>query len=253
MKLAVMQPYLFPYIGYFQLVAAVDRFVFYDDVAYANNSWINRNRWRLQGQTAYFTVPLNGASQSKPIAEIGVEPSLVWRRKLRNTLRQAYGRAPQFDAVSALFESVIDGDFDTIAAMAKASIELASQYIGLATTFIASSACYANHHLRGSDRILDICKREAASEYLNLPSGRALYSPCEFLAHGVALNFIAPCLAAYRQSGPGFVPGLSIIDLLMHNDKVDVLPMLGAGRAAALEAQLIVARGAQFIFAGPTG
>ena len=73
MKLAIMQPYLFPYLGYFQLIAAVDKFVFYDDVNFIKNGWINRNRLLISGKVNYITIPLSGASSFLKINQVLVQ------------------------------------------------------------------------------------------------------------------------------------------------------------------------------------
>ncbi|MDR6194877.1 WbqC family protein [Siphonobacter sp. SORGH_AS_0500] len=99
MTLAIMQPYLFPYIGYFQLLNAVDKFVIYDDVAFINRGWINRNSILNNGKAQLFTVPLKEASQNKLIHEISIDTDQKWRDKLLKTIQQNYKKAPHFAAV----------------------------------------------------------------------------------------------------------------------------------------------------------
>ena len=229
-----MQPYLFPYLGYFGLVAAVERFVFYDDVAFIRSGWINRNRWLQDGTVRYFTVPLRDASSFRPIREVQIVQGGPWQRKLLASLRQHYGHAAHYAAVSPLFEQVISARSTGIAALAKASVEACARYLGLATAFGDSSACYGNSHLRGADRVLDICGREQATEYVNLPAGRTLYDAAEFERRGVGLRFLEPLPFEYRQGGAvGFIPDLSIVDVLMHNGVDAVRAALGAGRSMA--------------------
>lgn len=213
-----MQPYLFPYLGYFALVAAVDCFVFYDDVAFIRNGWINRNRWLLDGRVVYFTAPLRDASSFRPIRDIQVADERPWRRKMLASLRQHYGGARHYDEVSRLVQGVVASSETAIAALAKASVRACARYLGLATEFVDSSARYRNAQLRGAQRVLDICRREGATHYANLPAGRALYDAQDFRGQGIGLRFIDPPLLEYRQAAPGFVADLSIIDVLMHND-----------------------------------
>lgn len=226
MKLAIMQPYLFPYIGYFQLVAAVDKFVFYDDVNFIKNGWINRNRLLVGGESRYFTAPLSGASPNLKINQVKVVSDTAWQSKLRQSLRHAYARAPHFRAVNDLVTDVITMDEVRISEIAKRSVVSVAAYLGLHTQFVPSSTIYANDALRGADRVLDICRRENASVYANLPGGRALYSHAEFAAAGIRLCFIDPRIAAYRQSQATFHGGLSIIDVLMFNAPKDVAMLL---------------------------
>lgn len=228
MKLAVMQPYLFPYLGYFQLIAAVDRFVFFDDVNYINRGWINRNRLLIGGAPRYFTVPLRGASQFDKIDRVAVEPGEVWKRKMLASVRQSYARAPHVGPVAGLLDAVLHGGGDTIADLARASVRGVCDYVGLAPDFVASSAAYGNAHLAGEDRIIDICRQEGATCYVNPPGGRALYHEERFAAHGIALRFHAPRLAPYPQFGAAFEPALSILDVLMFNAPEAARAMIAA-------------------------
>jgi hypothetical protein len=217
MKLGIMQPYLFPYLGYLQLVAAVDTFVFYDDVQFIKNGWINRNRLALGGEVRYFTVPLAGAGSSLGIRDVRTQPAARWRDKLMESLRHGYARAPHYAAVRQLVGDVLATDTTRIATLAARSVTDTARYLGLDTRFVPSSIVYDNSALKGPARVLDICVRERADHYLNLPGGRALYDPRAFDAAGVTLGFIEPELWPYRQSGADFLPGLSIIDVLMFN------------------------------------
>lgn len=233
MKLAIMQPYLLPYLGYFQLVAQVDSFVFYDDVNFIKNGWINRNRLLAGGEARYFTIPLQGASSFARIADVGVQPAAAWRRKMLNTVRQSYSRAPSFDAVFALLEDVLEPSCERIAELAKRSVAAVAGYLGLGTQFEWTSAVYGNEALGGAARVLDICRRAGAAHYYNLPGGRELYDADEFAAAGVTLHFIEPHLPPYAQGRHEFVPGLSILDVLMWNEREAAARMVQALPAAA--------------------
>ncbi len=218
MKLALMQPYLFPYIGYFQLLSQVDRFVFYDDVNFIKNGWVNRNRIGLKNAPKYFTVPLSNASSFQKIRDVAIASASDWRRKLGESIRHAYSRAPHFAAVSALVQGVFETDTQHIGQLAKISVRQVADYLALSTQFIDSSASYGNATLHGAQRVLDICRLEGATDYYNVPGGRALYESATFAERGVRLHFIDPLPFEYAQSGPDFLPSLSIIDVLMYND-----------------------------------
>lgn len=227
-RLAVMQPYLFPYAGYFQLIAAVDRFVFYDDVNYIKGGWINRNRLFLSGKTDWFTLPLHDASPYKKINEIHVRQDGGWKRKLLASVRQSYGKAPYFKQAYALLESIVLSDETSLSMLARESVIAVACYLGLETEFVISTGRYDNEALRGSDRILDICRQEGATEYHNLPGGMALYSAEKFSTAGVELRFMHPSLIEYHQLEIPFKPSLSILDMLMFNDRVSSLRLLGS-------------------------
>jgi hypothetical protein len=226
MKLAIMQPYLFPYIGYFQLAAAVDKFVFYDDVNFIKNGWINRNRMLQGDQIRYLTVPLAGASPSLKINDILVQPRERWLRKLLESIRHAYAKAPQYAYVSKLIEQILSAPHEHISLLAAHSVVEICRYLAIDTEFVASSNRYGNANLKGPDRVIDICAQEQAQIYLNLPGGRALYDSDTFAARGVELAFIAPNLCPYQQFDDVFHPALSILDALMFNSKACVRDMI---------------------------
>ncbi|MBC7604851.1 MAG: WbqC family protein [Ramlibacter sp.] len=232
MRLAVMQPYFFPYVGYFALAATCDRFVFYDDVGYIKNGWINRNRILLGREPAYITVPLLNASASKRIDEVTIANAQPWKRKMLESVRHGYANAPYFEPVDALVRSVLDAQDDRIAELAKSSVRAVCDYLEVATDFVASPAGYGNSQLRGAERVKDICTREAATEYWNLPGGRDLYAESDFASAGLALRFVQVDATPYPQFSSSFQPFLSIIDVLMHNAPAQVREMVAAGRGS---------------------
>ncbi|MCC2961427.1 WbqC family protein [Massilia sp. IC2-278] len=232
MRLAIMQPYLFPYLGYFQLAASVDKFVFYDDVNFIKNGWINRNRLYLGGAVRYFTIPLAGASPFLKIRQIAVQPGTAWKKKMLESVRHAYSKAPYFKTANDLLQATLDSGETSIAAIARTSVRMVCAYAGLDTQFVESSAIYGNEQLSGAARVVDICRREKASDYFNPPGGRELYSEDVFAAAGIRLHFVQPRLNAYRQFAAEFQPGLSILDALMFNDARAVRELVQAGRAA---------------------
>lgn len=218
-RLAIMQPYLFPYLGYYQLIAAVDKFVVYDDVAFINRSWINRNQILVNGRAQLFTVPLSHASQNRRICEIELSAGEYrrWRNRFVKTVDAAYGRAPQFGPTRALLDSVLGCGAQTIGELARRSVEVVSATLGLTARIEPSSRIYGNGQLKAQERILDICMRERATLYINPQGGRALYASEDFIRREMALRFIRSRLPAYRQFGHPFVTALSILDVLMFN------------------------------------
>jgi WbqC-like protein len=226
MKLAIMQPYLFPYLGYFQLIHAADKFVFYDDVNFIKNGWINRNRLLLNGSPHYFTVPLSGASPFTAIDEIEFEPGERWKRKVRTTFEQAYTGAKHRDDGLRLLDSVLALSTTSIADLARGSVLLVMEHVGLQRDVVNTSRGYGNDALKGQDRILDICRREAATTYINLPGGRGLYDAGVFRTAGVDLRFVESQFPPYSQGAGAFVPGLSILDAVMHCPPAEIRGML---------------------------
>ncbi len=225
--IAIMQPYFLPYIGYFQLMASVDKFILLDDVNYINRGWINRNRMLINGEAHTFTVPLRGASQNKLICDIQLMDDDGWRDKLLRTIRQAYAKAPCFGQVSALVEGIICNPVRQLDAFLLNSLHEIANYIGLDTEIVASSRIYCNAHLHGQARILDICKQEGAQRYVNASGGEALYERTSFREQGLELKFLHSRALSYAQGQSEFVPWLSILDVLMFNPQPEVRRLLG--------------------------
>lgn len=230
MKLAVMQPYLFPYLGYYQLIAAVDRFVVYDDVNFIKKGWVNRNRILVGGREHLFTIPISNLSQNRLISEMRVDRLDRWLTSWFRTLQHHYARAPFYGPTRALLERIFTPPTDRLSDLLFRSLSEVCRYIGLTPDWVPTSSCYENRHLKGQDRILDICVREKADEYINLPGGRQLYEPAAFAVRGIRLRFLEPNLQPYPQSGGPFVPGLSVIDVLMFNSPERVRAMAESGR-----------------------
>lgn len=223
-----MQPYLFPYIGYFQLMAAVERWVVYDDVHFIARGWINRNNLNVNGASHLFTVPLSGASQNRRIHEIGLDTLgyARWVDRFRRTLEQSYRRAPHFASAFGLVDAVLSQGAKTIAEFNLRGLVAVRDYLRLPTAIVPTSRVYGNESLRGQDRLLDICARERARVYVNAVGGKSLYDAASFAMRGVSLCFLEPADVVYSQGALPFVPNLSIIDVLMHNDVAQVRNML---------------------------
>ena len=212
-----MQPYFLPYIGYYQLISAVDTFVVLDDVNYINRGWINRNNILSQGHPRLITIPLNGASQNRKINDIMIIADDSWKRQLARHVESAYRKAPCFEAAFSLFDALLHSGEQYISKLALLSLKTICEYLSIDTIFTDSTAIYDNSHLRSSTRIIDICVRERATTYINVIGGKELYTTDEFRAVNVSLRFLNPTLSPYRQFHNDFVRGLSILDVLMFN------------------------------------
>ncbi len=226
MKLALMQPYIFPYIGYFQLLNAVDKFVIYDDVNYIKGGWINRNNILINKQANLFTISLQKPSPYKLINEIEISTIRKWKHKFLRTIEIAYKKAPFYEPVYALIASVINSDSTHITEMTRDSILAVAKYLGIDTEIVPSSTIYQNQHLSGKERVLDICKKEKASVYINPIGGTKLYQKDWFKEQQIDLYFIKTLPLEYQQFKGDFVPHLSIIDVLMFNSPAAVQDLL---------------------------
>jgi len=217
-KIAIMQPYIFPYIGYFHLIHSSDKFVFLDDVNYINRGWINRNRIISPDKMSdyLFTIPLAGASQNKKINEISLHENYTkWRETFRKTFDAGYHTAPYYQQAKSLVFNLLDSvkPGDLISGLARNSIKDCAKYLGINPNWIDSSTTYNNSELKKGARLIDICKREGAEHYINAIGGQELYTKEVFAAENVMLSFVKSSINTYREP---FLPGLSIIDLIAH-------------------------------------
>jgi hypothetical protein len=229
MKVAIMQPYFLPYLGYFQLMAKVDAFILYDDVNFINRGWINRNRINVNGKAHMLTMPLRKASQNRLICEICISADIDWRGRFLKSIQQAYARAPQFSRVFPLIEYIIQYPGQNLSDFLHHSLVVLRDHLKLKADIIATSRRYGNADLKAQARIIDICKRERASLYINSIGGLELYDHASFEATGLKLAFLNPVLRSHPAANESFIPGLSIVDLLMHNDSVSIDEQLHAG------------------------
>jgi hypothetical protein len=227
-KLAIMQPYFFPYLGYWQLIQAVDRFVVYDDVNYIKGGWINRNRILINGEPAYLTAPLQQPSPFRRICDTSLLPSTAWRDKLVKMVELTYRSAPCFAEVFPLVEQLIRHETDNLSDYLAHQLHTLAAYMGIRTEFVLSSRGYHNDEMTGQARVIDICTREGAHTYINAPGGRTLYEHEAFRHAGIDLQFIAMRPMSYTQRAAQFVPNLSIIDALMALGPVEIRPYLVA-------------------------
>lgn len=226
-RLAIMQPYFLPYIGYFQLVAAVDTFVIYDDVNFIKKGWIHRNNILVNGQANLFTIPLAKVSQNKLINEVALSDDWNdWATKFLKTVEQSYKKAPYFQEVYSLLQNILSTPTQLISELATASIREVANYLELKTEIIPSSAVYENTHLKAQERILDICLKEQANHYINPTGGKSLYDKQLFSENGILLNFIQSEKINYPQFKNEFVPWLSMLDILMFNSKGAISQLL---------------------------
>lgn len=218
MRLAIMQPYFLPYLGYFQLMAAVDKFTLLDDANFINSGWINRNRIAVQGKPHWFTLPLAKASQNRLINEIEIVDDQMWKRKMIRTVELSYQSAPFAGQVLPLLSEILQEARGSLSAFLSYQLQRLADYIGISIEIEQTSVKYPKNALTGQRRILDICAREGASTYINLPGGRSLYDTELFASAGIELLFLDPNFSALslRHSGQEG-PCLSILDLLMFN------------------------------------
>lgn len=223
MTLAIMQPYFFSYIGYWQLINAADTFVIYDDVSFIKQGYINRNAILLKENKQQFTLELSKASSFKLINQIELGNN---KNKLLTTIKQNYSKAPYFNTVIVIIEDILTNNEKNLAKFIGYSLKKISDYLEIRTTFIYSSDIKKDNTLKAQNKIIDICKKLNAEKYINSIGGQGLYSKEVFKANNIELNFLKTEIIEYKQFINSFIPYLSIVDILMFNKKEDIKIML---------------------------
>ena len=216
-KIALMQPYFLPYLGYFQLISAVDQFVVYDTIQFTKKGWINRNQFLLNGAAATFSIPIKKASDYLDVADRYLAEDFD-PTKTKNQIAGAYRKAPHFSEILPLIERILQYRSTNLFDFILYSLCQCCDYLGITTPIIASSLIESDgQRLQGQARVIEICKKLNGGVYINPPGGRALYAADDFDSQGLKLQFIRPRLRSYQQLGAEFVSSLSILDVLMFN------------------------------------
>lgn len=227
MKVAIMQPYFLPYIGYFQLISSVDVFVIYDNIQYTKKGWINRNRFLKNNQDEYFTIPIKKDSDFLCVNQRFLSDNLANEKiKLKNQIKSSYLKAPYFNEVFQLFENIVDNNKDNLFEFIYYSIQNLCLYLEIETKIIKSSTLTIDHTLKGREKVKAICQQIQASTYINPIGGMDLYDKSDFKRDGIDLYFIKSDNIEYKQFGENFVPWLSILDVLMFNSVDQIKIML---------------------------
>lgn len=222
-----MQPYFLPYLGYWQLIQAVDNFVIYDDVNYIPRGWVNRNRILINHKPFFITIPLHNSSRNKKICDILIHESSNWKEKMLKSIEHSYKKSTFFTTVFPIIEKIIYYDSNILSDFLSHSIICLMRFMGISTNLIETSRCYHNNNLKGQSRIIDICRQEGATIYINPSGGRSLYNSASFQLANITLCFIKMRPLPYNQRSNEFAPYLSIIDLLMKIGPSQIKTYLG--------------------------
>lgn len=217
MKIGIMQPYFFPYIGYWQLMNAVDKYVIYDDVNFIKGGWINRNKILMNGTAKMINLQMHNASPNKLINEVEVLGNPIYNKKLLRTIESCYNKAPQYTSVFPVIEGIITQEQGNLAKYLEYAIGQICKYLSFDTEIIVSSSIDKNNGLKGQDKVIEICKVLGGDEYYNSIGGQELYSQVYFASKKIKLRFLKTGEVEYKQFNDGFVANLSIIDVMMFN------------------------------------
>lgn len=223
-KVAIMQPYFFPYIGYFQLINSVDEFIIYDNIQYTKKGWINRNRILCNNKDRMISLPLKKDSDFLNVVDRKLSDTWISeRKKLINLINELYKKSPFFDKVFPLIQQILLFEETNLFKFIYNSLVLINEYLDIKTKITISSSLDIDHkNLKSQDKVLALCKKTKADIYINAIGGQELYNKDYFLQHNIILNFIKSELISYKQFDNEFVSWLSIIDVLMFNSKEQI-------------------------------
>ena len=222
-KIAIMQPYFMPYIGYFQLINVVDVFVVYDNIQFTKKGWFHRNRILVNGKDKMLSVPLKKDSDYLDVAQRELADSFENEsKKIIRKIKAAYQKAPYYKEVMPLVEECFRRGSGNLFDFIYASLKLLTQFLQIDTKIIISSTIDIDHTLKSQDKVLAICKNLNADIYINAIGGQELYVAEAFRNKGVELRFIKTKPVKYKQFDNEFVPWLSIIDVMMFNSKESI-------------------------------
>lgn len=230
MKVGIMQPYFLPYLGYFQLMNAVDEFVVYDNIEYTKKGWINRNRILLNGKDDLISLPLKKDSDFLHIKQRCLAESwLTDRKKMLNRITAAYKKAPYFTETYSLLEQILLFEDLNLFNFIHYSIKMMKEFLQIPCSIIISSDIPGHENLKAENKVIAICRQRNASEYINSIGGTELYNKENFKAAGIDLHFIKMNAFTYKQFDNEFIPYLSIIDVMMFNDQETIKIFLNNG------------------------
>lgn len=230
MKLAIMQPYFFPYIGYFQLINSADEFVVYDNIEFTKKGWINRNRILINGVDSYITLPLKKDSDYLNVNERFLAESWKSERgKLLNRIKEGYRKSPQFATAFSLIQECVLFEDNNLFNFIYNSLDLIKEYLSISTRYRISSDIEVDHSLKADKKVIAMCRAVGATTYINPIGGRELYSKDEFKNNAIDLIFLNTKEINYKQFENEFIPSLSIVDVLMFNSKDEIRAYLDDG------------------------
>ena len=245
-----MQPYFMPYIGYFQAIAAVDKYILYSNLNFIKEAWMNRNRLLMRdGSIVLTTIPLRSKSSYTLIRDGEIDNSKPWKQKFLRTVQMCYSRKPYYQEVYSLLCDMLEPQYHLLCDLNAATITAIARYLDIPTIIESDNSRFLpmedllqnieqdysplpylekTRPIRKVARVIEMCRQEGCTQFYNAIGGQQLYSKEEFAQYGIQLHFVHTNSIQYRQDTKlgTFVPNLSIIDVLMNNGKVGTQDIL---------------------------
>ncbi|VVE31964.1 hypothetical protein PMO31116_03660 [Pandoraea morbifera] len=246
MKVGIMQPYFLPYIGYLQLMNLVDKWVIFDDIQFIDKGWVNRNRILHpdeEKEWQFITLPLSKRGQFDKISALRVDHTAKWREQILGKLTMYKKKAPFYKDAVAFVNQCFSATHDDLSAFLEHTLRTTARTFDMRCEFLTQSrAGFDTSQVETPGQwALEISKQLGADEYINPHGGVEIFDEAEYAANGVKLTFLKPTLTPYKQRREGFVPGLSIVDVMMWNSIDDIKAMLENDFSLKTKAELVEA------------
>lgn len=230
MKLAIMQPYFFPYIGYYSVLKHVDRYIYLNNVQYIYHGWMNRNRiLHPKEGWQYINVPIKKHSRNDVINEVIINNQIEWKKKILNQIEHYKKHAPFYGEVKQLLEKIFSHDFERLSELNISIDQAIAEYLGITTLTDVISEMDLRYEkpVKPDEWALNICKAlGSVKEYWNAPGGKEFFDAEKYARANIDLKFLKINLHPYKQKGNQFEAGLSIIDGMMFNSVEEINKML---------------------------
>ena len=230
-KVGIMQPYLFPYLGYFQLIQATDKWVVFDDIQFSKKSWVNRNRILHPEESKewqFFTLPLSKYSLGTNINELRINSKIKWKEQFFGKLTHYKNKAPFYNETIAFLQATLSFETESVSDFIAHCLNETCNYLSIPySPIIFSSMSMSKNNIYDSgDWALQISKYLGASEYINPVAGEKIFNVNKFNDHKIKLTLLTSDLKNYSQKRKDFCSSLSIIDIMMWNNLADIKHML---------------------------
>lgn len=219
---AIHQPNFFPWLGYFDKIQRADTFIFLDEVDYPRSgsggmgSWCNRVRIAIQGEARWVTCPLRRLPLGSPIISANIDDQQPWRKKLLKTLEASYRKAPRYAEAMDFLAPLISTQEANLAAFNIAAIKAIATHLGLAARFLRQSEL--RHSGQATELLVSLVRQVGGDAYLAGGGAAGYQQDHVFGEHGICLIAQGFSPAPYGNQ-EGYIPGLSVIDYLMHDGR----------------------------------
>lgn len=230
MKIAIMQPYFFPYVGYISLIKNTEQFILLDEVQFIRHGWIERNRILKQnGDWLYIKVPILKNGQKTLIKNILIDNQKNWKQTILSQLEIYKKISPNYNITVNLIKELFDNEYSDIVSLNRDSLNIICNYLKIDSNIKIYSQLNLNikQPIFADEWALNICQSLGyVTEYWNPIGGEDFFDKSKYQENNIRISFQKVKLEEYNQKNTSFIPGLSIIDVLMFNSIEKIHEML---------------------------